>query len=149
MVSRQPKGDIDEVALMQAARDDPAYFEPLYGVYFSRINAYCLGRVGSPQEAEDLTSLIFTQVLHGLRGYRGGSVAAWLFRIARNTLADFYHEQSRAPVSLDGAALDIIDDSDPPLDRVIQAEQQQTLRELVTELTDDERELTRSRSTPG
>jgi RNA polymerase sigma-70 factor (ECF subfamily) len=138
---RQLSSEYDECALMQAAREDMACFEPLYRVYFPRVYAYCLNRVGTPEEAEDLTSLIFTEVLHGLSRYRGGSVAAWIFRIARNTLADYYQQRRRAPLPLDADALTIADESPSPVERVIHTERRQMLEKLIATLPDHEQEV--------
>jgi hypothetical protein len=49
---------------------------------------YCLRRVHRPEDAEDLAGLVFIRALAGLREYRGGSFAAWLFRIAHNAAAN-------------------------------------------------------------
>jgi hypothetical protein len=46
----------DEATIMAAARDDLDQFSPLYDVYFPRVYAYCMRRVSTPEEAEDLTS---------------------------------------------------------------------------------------------
>src|SRR5258708_4377090 len=78
----------DDQQNMAQARQDVAAFAPLYERYFHRIYAYCRRRVDSPSDAEDLTSLVFTRALVAVRDYRGGSVAAWLFRIAHNTVAN-------------------------------------------------------------
>src|SRR4051794_13309049 len=75
-------------------------FDLLYEKYVERIYNYCLRRVGQTQEAEDLASVIFTRAWAGLSTYRGGSEAAWLFKIAHNTVAN--HLRARKPqVSLD------------------------------------------------
>src|SRR5579885_2275763 len=85
----------EETALLACARSNPACFAPIYERYVPRIYRYCLRRVGRPDVAEDLTSVTFTKALLGLRDYRGGSVAAWLFRIAHNVVAN--HLRDRRP----------------------------------------------------
>lgn len=76
----QSNESMEEVAqTVERARANPAAFEPLYAEYFPRIYRYCLRRVSCPQEAEDLTSLVFTRALANLSNYRGGSFVAWLF----------------------------------------------------------------------
>src|SRR5690242_143201 len=83
-----PAAADDEARILQRAQQHPAAFAPLYERYFARIYAYCLRRASSPQEAEDLCSQVFTRALTGLHTYRGGSVPAWLFRIAHNVVAN-------------------------------------------------------------
>jgi RNA polymerase sigma-70 factor (ECF subfamily) len=129
-----------EAVLMVAARDDQRCFVPLYDVYFPRIYAYCLRRVGTAHEAEDLTSLIFTHALNGLPDYRGGSVAAWLFRIARNTVASYYRDH-HVIVPLDGMADDLAAEHEALADRLAHADDVRRARELVAALSNEEQEL--------
>lgn len=131
---------IDEAAIMEQARHDITAFAPLYTHYAPRIYAYCRRRVGSPQDAEDLTSLIFTRAVTALKDFRGGSVAAWLFRIAHNTVANYYRNR-RDVVSIEGAALDLVDHSPQPLAYMIAAEEHATLSRVLDQLTDDQRDL--------
>ena len=133
-----------EAAVLANARDNPAAFGPLYERYFPRVYAYCLRRVGRPEEAEDLASVVFTRALVGLGGYRGGSVAAWLFRIARNAAAN--HLRARRPqVSLDGAdtalAATLAAADDQPLQRVVDAEERAQLARLIATLPAQQREI--------
>lgn len=91
-----------EATQMRAARIDLNHFAPIYERYAGRVYAYCLRRIGDSQEAEDLTSTIFARAMTGLKGYQGGSVAAWLFRIARHTVVNHHVRVKRiSPVPLD------------------------------------------------
>ncbi|MBN1963756.1 MAG: sigma-70 family RNA polymerase sigma factor [Anaerolineae bacterium] len=130
----------DERAIMQAAQHDPAAFAPLYERYFGRIYAYCLRRVSTPQEAEDLTSAVFIRVLKGLPDYRGGHVAAWLFRIARNAINNHYRSD-RPLVSLEDAETILPDDAPSPIEQVLRAEERQAIRALVADLPGDQQDL--------
>jgi len=113
--------DADEEALVQAAQRDIAAFGPLYARYQDRIYTYLCTRTGQAEDAADLTQQVFTQALAALPRYRarGISIAAWLFRIARNVATDWqrcrrpmvpwdavpeaFHP--RAPETADGALL--------------------------------------------
>ncbi|MFN8374394.1 MAG: sigma factor [Anaerolineae bacterium] len=86
----------DEVRLMQQAQRNPALFAPLYERYVDRVYAYCRRRAASPQDAEDLCSMVFARALAGLHTYQGGHVAAWLFRIAHNVVVNHY--RGRVPL---------------------------------------------------
>ncbi len=126
-----------EASIMHAARRDISRFAPIYERYFSRIYTYCLRRVESPQEAEDLTSQIFTHALTSLDQYRGGMVAAWLFRIAHNAVVD--HLKGRRPV--DDPLDEAVGETAGPLEHIIQDEEARTLRALVAELPGDQQDL--------
>lgn len=129
-----------EQHLMALAQGDPAAFRPLYERYMPRVYAYCLRRVNDRQEAEDLTSSIFTRALSHLAGYRGGHVAAWLFTIAHNEVANHWRGQ-REQVSLDAYALDLEAETMPPLDWVVAQEHAEALRRAVALLPADQQEL--------
>ncbi len=130
----------NDANILLAARADLTQFAPLYERYFPRVYAYCLRRVEHAEAAEDLTSLIFTRALTHLHEYRGGSAAAWLFRIAHNAVANHYRDR-RAHVSLERSALELADESGAPGEGIEQAEQQQAMRDLMAGLPDDQREL--------
>ncbi len=124
--------------IMQAARDDITAFAPLYERYFGRIYAYCLRRVGTPQDAEDLTSQIFIKAVTNVRTFRGGSVTAWLFRIAHNTVVNFFRSR-RVQVHIDD--IELVADTPGMLDHLVEAEAKELLRKLVKELPDEQRNL--------
>jgi RNA polymerase sigma-70 factor (ECF subfamily) len=57
----------------------------LYERYAPQIHAFCLGRLGSREEAEDATQSTFLNALRGLqRGVAPEHEAAWLYKIAHN-----------------------------------------------------------------
>ncbi len=134
-----PEGQAnEEVRLLELARNEPTAFAPLYERYFPRIYAYCLRRVGSNEEAEDLTSLVFTRALTSIGSYRGGSVVAWLFRIAHNAVAN--HLRDRRPqLPLDTASHPV---SGEDLSAgIVRDEEQEHLARLLAALPDDQREI--------
>ncbi|MDQ2936064.1 MAG: sigma-70 family RNA polymerase sigma factor [Acidobacteriota bacterium] len=78
----------DERLLIEAAQKDPSRFAELYELHFERVYAYVARRVGDRSAAEDLTSQVFHQALANLGKFkwRGVPFAAWLFRIAANSI---------------------------------------------------------------
>ena len=134
----------DEALILRRARVWPEAFAPLHEHYGDRIYEYCLRRVDRPEEAEDLTSLIFSRALAGLGRYRGGSLAAWLFTIAHHAVAN--HLRGRRPyLSLEGsalaAALNLPEPDADPLDRMARSEERQRVARLVAALPEDQRAL--------
>lgn len=87
----------DERLLIEAAQAEPARFVELYDRHVDRIYAWVSRRCGSRSTAEDVTSAVFEQALTNLRAFewRGVPFAAWLFRIAANTLADHWKRAGR------------------------------------------------------
>jgi RNA polymerase sigma-70 factor (ECF subfamily) len=127
-----------EQAQILAAQRDLQHFAPLYERYFPRIYAYCLRRVEHAQEAEDLASQIFTQAMSKLDQYRGGVVAAWLFRIAHNTVIN--HNRRPQPLALDALPNTQID-WDDPAEALIKSDTHERLRQLVARLPADQQDL--------
>jgi RNA polymerase sigma-70 factor (ECF subfamily) len=129
----RPPAQDEEARLMQRAAHQPHLFAPIYERYFARVYGFCLRRVESEQDAEDLCSQVFARALSGLHTYRGGEVAPWLFAIARNVLIDHYRRR-RATVPLD----DQFSDDDTAIAR---ADDDLTLHSLLARLPDAQREL--------
>jgi len=130
----------DDARIIHAARADLTQFAPLYERYFPRIYAYCLRRVEHRHAAEDLTSAIFTRALKGLHEYRDGSVAAWLFRIAHNVVANHYRGR-RPQLSLEETDSDLAADHPSLIENILQDEQSRIIRGLVAALPDNQREM--------
>jgi RNA polymerase sigma-70 factor (ECF subfamily) len=136
-MSAAPPNDADyEAELMQAAQIDPAQFAPLYERYFDRVYAYCLRRSANAQEAEDLCSQVFAKALTGLPSYRGGMVAAWLFRIAHNVVVNHYRGRTMT-VTLDEAE----PADDGLFDHAERADDRRILGALVADLPSEQRNL--------
>ena len=89
----------DDRLLIEAVQADPARFVELYDRFVDRIYAFVSRRTANRADAEDITSQVFEQALRSIGQFqwRGVPVAAWLFRIAANALAD--HWRRRGPES--------------------------------------------------
>src|SRR4029434_4080470 len=87
----------DDRLLIEAAQADPARFVDVYERYVDRVYVFVRSRAENRAVAEDITSQVFERALAGIVQFewRGLPVAAWLFRIASNTLADHWRERSR------------------------------------------------------
>lgn len=142
---RRKQAGLDNPDQGGASEAGPPDFDLLYEKYVERVYHYCLRRVGQTQEAEDIASVIFTRAWSGLSTYRGGSEAAWLFKIAHNTVAN--HLRARKPqVSLDllvtsGGADYLAGSDEEMLDKLIRQENQAELAALVETLNPGQREL--------
>jgi len=94
---RQFKKDClkNEEELVRMAKTDDNAFQTLYNYYFPEILGYIYKRVGSKEVTEDLVSVIFIKVFTNLNKYKSNSFRAWLYRIATNSLIDYYRKNSR------------------------------------------------------
>jgi RNA polymerase sigma-70 factor, ECF subfamily len=96
--------DIDESSLIERAKTDKAAFGELYERYVDRIYNYIYYRTSNSHEAEDLTTRVFMRAMKHIGAYtdQGVPFSAWLYRIARNMVANWYRDNSRRQIiSLD------------------------------------------------
>jgi RNA polymerase sigma-70 factor (ECF subfamily) len=115
-VSDHVPPDSDE-QLAHAAPADLAAFAELYRRHMPRIYRYIMARVGTVQDAQDLTAQTFEALLEGVGGFRGdGSFAAWLTIIARNLVVSHYRAR-RPELSLEYAA--DLSAASPPTEEVV------------------------------
>jgi RNA polymerase sigma factor (sigma-70 family) len=117
-------------------------FADLYRQYLPRILNYVRLRVDGEDLAQDLTAAIFERAIsrqHTLR--QPEAFGAWLFRIARTTVAGYYR-QRRPVVPLDLADEQAASDPSPP-EAVMRREELSRLRESLTTLSEREREIIR------
>ena len=81
---------VEESALIaRAQRGDRMAFAELVKRYWSRIFHWLHGVTRCAHSAEDLTQDVFVKVWQALPRYQNDHFRAWVFRIARNRLADF------------------------------------------------------------
>jgi RNA polymerase sigma-70 factor (ECF subfamily) len=72
--------------------------EHAYSRYVVPIYRFLYSRLGNQEEAEDLTSDVFLKAVRQLEPSRDdASVQAWLYQVARTTLADHWRRRNRAP----------------------------------------------------
>jgi RNA polymerase sigma-70 factor, ECF subfamily len=131
--------DADERRLVEAAQRDPRRFAGLYEANFRRVYAYVARRVGSREEAEDLTAEVFHQALAGLGRFewQGTPFVAWLLGIASHLLAHRWRRATTQPEILsDDLELAAVND---------QAERQALFAQLLDRLPPDQRRVLEGR----
>jgi RNA polymerase sigma-70 factor (ECF subfamily) len=138
--------------LVEAARRDPTKFDALYRKYLAQVYAYALYELADHHAAEDATERTFLRALAALPRFRelarpedgpeASTFRVWLFRIARNAVANERRTRRRKPAaSLDavlGAGLTVADGVDLEGEVAIRDEAAAALRAIRT-LPDDRR----------
>ncbi len=125
--------DIEIRRLVEQATDgDVEAFGELYSIYLDRIYRYVFYQVSNKATAEDLTEEIFMKAWRGIGKYRwkGQPFAAWLYRIARNHVIDYYRT-SRQHQPLKG---EIQSDDNQPQQEVEIKQMQQSLLRAISSL---------------
>ena len=135
-------------ALVEAARIEPARFEALYRKYLAQVYSYALYELGDHHDAEDATERTFVAALTNLHRFeerarpedgKGASTfRVWLFRIARNVVADRQRARFRRPEEALEAASAVASTADPAAE-VVRREEASAAWQAVARLTGDRR----------
>lgn len=136
-----PAGPSD-AELAQAARSVPQAFESLYQRYADRLYRYAAGLTGSTSLADDIVSDTMMAAFEQLARFdpSRGSVAGWLFTIARRRIADDQRRLSRLRRAFQrhGPETNVEDD---PLTNVIRSEEAARLRAALLRLAKNDRDV--------
>ena len=136
LVAEQWGGNrLEEVSQGETSQLD---FAALFDLYYPKLYRYVRYRVGSLQEAEDLTALAFERALTHRASYdpAKGAFSTWLFRIAHNAIANHQTRQSerRIVVELEEIA-ELPSETRLPEEAVIHKEAVQGLLRHVSTLS--------------
>ncbi len=78
---------------------DPGPFEQVYDEHVVGIYRFIYARVGNHPDAEDLTAQVFVRAVEQLDTSREPrQIAAWLYRVAHNAIADHWRAFYRLPL---------------------------------------------------
>jgi RNA polymerase sigma-70 factor (ECF subfamily) len=134
----------EEQQLVERAKVDSEYFGRLYDHYFPKVYAFIAAKIYDRDDAEDLTGDIFVKILENLHSYewRGLPFGAWVFRIARNTLNDYYGRYAKTKTKSIEEAYGISEDEEKtsPHKKAAQEELAEKVKEVLKDLP--ERDLT-------
>jgi RNA polymerase sigma-70 factor, ECF subfamily len=77
----------------------PGPFERVYDEHAIGIYRFVYARVGNHPDAEDVTAQVFVRAVEQLDTERDpAQIAAWLYRVAQNAIADYWRAFYRLPV---------------------------------------------------
>ena len=131
---------LDAALLERLPSGDAHAFAVFYDAYARPIFKFVYYRTHHRETAEDLTSQAFLKALQHIRTFdpKRGSVGAWIYRIARNTVTDHYRTR-RATIDI-ADAWDLADAQDVARDAHVTL-QLERVREQVAALTPEQRDL--------
>jgi RNA polymerase sigma-70 factor, ECF subfamily len=132
----------EEIRLVSQAQQGSAEaLSCLYYAYVQQVYRYLYVRVLNSTLAEDLTAEVFLQAADALPRYtqRGLPFGAWLYRIARGRLIDYYRRMARRPTA--DLSDNLISDLPDPSRSAEESEAARTLRGALSRLTDEQRDV--------
>ncbi len=141
-MGRQDEARMDDAGLIRQAQEgEVEAFGELYRRYIDVIYRYLRARVGNDHDAEDIAETVFLRAFESLERYeeRGWPFSAYLYRVAKNALADHYRRQvDTSPVD----AILGLADGRPSIDDDLEvAEQLDSIRAALSELPDEYQEV--------
>jgi len=133
-----------EGVLVEKAKDDPDAFSEIYDLYFPKIFRYVSWRIGNRSDTEDLVSDIFTKALNKINSFKwheGATFSSWIFRIAYNTIVDYYRtKHKRDYINLDDLP-EIPADSLLPYEDLDRRQLFKKLYQMIQELPERQAEI--------
>jgi RNA polymerase sigma-70 factor (ECF subfamily) len=132
--------------LSRARRGDQDAIMRIYEQYFPPIYQYIRLRVDDRMGAEDLASEVFTRFIAAVRAGNAprSTLRGWLFRVARNLIADHYGASKKlATVALDETLEEWLraPDDDGPEVRVVRQADGERVRAALRLLNADQQEV--------
>ncbi|HEX2296019.1 MAG TPA: sigma-70 family RNA polymerase sigma factor [Actinomycetota bacterium] len=135
----------DDEGLASRAAHDFAAFAELYQRYLEPVYRYVRSQTRDRATAEDLTAQVFFKALSAAATFKGdGSYRAWIFTIARNTVASWRADRKSRLVPIE----DLPDPPDPAPSAqslAIASEDRALLWSAVARLPEAQREVVRLR----
>jgi len=134
--------DGEEQLIRSAVGGDSSAFGSLYDRYQPAIYRFILVKVGSREEAEDITHHVFLSAWQkvGTYKHRGHPFSSWLYQIARNMVIDHYRSRK------DDVSLDKLDPESSIIPAVAQFDlftkmQLEKVRRAIAELKTDHQDV--------
>jgi RNA polymerase sigma-70 factor (ECF subfamily) len=127
--------------LIRLAKEcDPSAFARIYDYFYEDVYNYICHRVAVESVAEDLTAEVFLKALESIDSYtfRGTPLVAWLFRIARNIVIDYWRGPGPTEVPLEEEILHTEEGAEDAFERQFT---QQQLVQALSHLTEDQQDV--------
>jgi RNA polymerase sigma-70 factor (ECF subfamily) len=127
--------------IARARQGESQAWAEIYEEFFGKIYRFIFFKIGSQEEAEDLSSRVFLKAIESVGSFRwrGVPLSAWLFRIASNLVIDHhrraasqrrYIEQAPEPDPLPSAE-----------EEAVKAVERDEVRRAVAQLTTAQQEV--------
>lgn len=134
--------NVEDIQLIELAQSGKAEaFGELYERHALTIFRFIYARLDDRQDAEDITEEVFLRVWQSLSSYQeqGVPFLAYLFRIARNAVIDFYRSSGKFGHQESLEESPVLDSKSDPSEAAIANLEHQEIRQVLENLKDDYR----------
>ncbi|MDO8524098.1 MAG: RNA polymerase sigma factor [bacterium] len=129
----------EQQAILLCQKGNLEAFGELYDLYFNKIYRFVYYKTYHQETSQDITSETFLKALKAISQFNTkGSFQAWLFKIARNTVIDFYRTRKQTVNIEDVWELGASSDLAGELNN---REQYQKIKQYMQGLTLEQREI--------
>jgi len=130
--------DGEEQLIKRAVRGDSSAFGSLYDHYQAMIYRFVVIKVGSREEAEDITHQVCLSAWQKVGSYkhRGHPFSSWLYRIARNQVIDHYRAK-KGEVSIEKIDPELFATAERESDDLARKFQLEDVRKAIAALKTD------------
>jgi RNA polymerase sigma factor (sigma-70 family) len=141
--------DADHQRMMAVAQGDLASMDDIYQNRHKPLFRFFFRLTGRQAKAEDLVHEVFVRMIRYRHTYETernegettGAFEAWMYRIARNTLADDARKNRHEVAAADGELESIASGRPTPFDTAAKRQDLALLYRAMRELSDEKREL--------
>jgi RNA polymerase sigma factor (sigma-70 family) len=133
----------DDALMLAWARGDIVAFETLYGRHRQRLHRFLLRQLRDPGLADEVFQDTWQRVVAAGRGWRPDApFATWLYRIARNRIADHWRaREHRPPAPVDAEERTLrVEDPETPERRMDTLQRGRELQSALDALPEEQRE---------
>lgn len=137
----------EKILYLRLKKKDKEAFVMVYDLYFDDIYRFIYFKVGSKEEAEDISSSVFLKTWNYIQNNNLGefkSLKPFLYQVARNTVIDHYRKKSELrDLSLDheNNTVDVVDEKQNPEKDFDLKKDYEGVMEGLKELKDEYREV--------
>jgi RNA polymerase sigma-70 factor, ECF subfamily len=140
----------DRDVIESCRQGDGEAFRVLFETHKDRVYSIALRYSGDSAAAMDIAQDTFLKLMSAIQNFHGSaSFDSWLYRIVVNACLDYKRTSRRAVPFLDGLFDAVVAPAESVLSRLVRAEREQTVQEIVARLAPEQRIVVVLRYTEG
>lgn len=145
MGNKRATDKVKERDFIKLIKKDKKNFEKVYEEYYQIVVHYLRKRINNKSLSEDLASEVFEKAFRAIDDFKwqGVSLSAWIFRIARNLLTDYYRKVGRFGESVSLTEIeDLFEDEEVSLHAdLVKSEEELILYDAIREFREEDQFL--------